>query len=1595
MASSLEGIEADFLLEEPTPEASKVVGRVDNDSKGHFQCPDDDAAAEPPAKRSLASNAVEAPSSSMPSVELELHPDQGSIISACFVLLCSRCQLLDPLEHPQFAAVAAVLDQVQRHQEEQLWQHDAMSRAQASQDNENSPNLPRPLLTKLRKAFHGVHTNKNVRLLEVDTLSQLLIYLRPTLQTAARIRLPADAPDAADKARVEDGLEAAWVGLLIMTCPNMPSQVFIEEVIEAIVELVKRQLTINIYPLCEHADTRSRRKSASTRATMGALNKLYQELTKLVDFCGQLTQVQVLSDTILIGLLRFSLQAFFVDSPDDLKLAALNVVKAIFAAYPNHRASIMEDLLLSLTKLPSAKRGVRDFTTNGVSIQMITALVLELLQSIVPGTLKRFHTFDQHTETPPVLTAVLSQALTSTDEEAFAFMHRFWRSATKKDSELRHLFTNFVEDCLRVAFHPDWPVASLLLVKLMPALNEGIFPQEGKQADRISSLRAYALELFGQVVSAFASAKSKAARFQTEMDQPDFAEQPANQAFAELEASRRLQDMLLNSLDHQMKTDSSKYQALAAYFTARFLETEESVKNTAMTEMMELDDDAMSAYNITLESTCSERIELLLQQELKEARVPLVRRGATAFVEGDLAIALSTKLLMDSKIEKAIKVSVRYLQKAAGQRHNTVRAKAIKAMGALVDIGNPEVLQVAANLVRNRHSDIMPAVREASLGLLARVIAQQPDEAHAYIGVLNERLADRATSVRKRVISISEAVIRADLTHTNAISLCRGILARAGDHEDSIQDAVINVFASLWFNPAQSGEALETMVPHLVAVVADPSGTTAVYFRQVLTQLLANPSRKHAKTFGRYVKALFRSEGSLTREQVDSRLIVLREFCRASPELLVGHFNQLRSLAAKHLAESKEERAARLASVKDQTQIPIYQRLRSQRLMDANIVNNTTAIITAILPLLPSPSDAHLKDLEEALMRHVVWSPSQVLAPVVACLAQSVARSGNLTFAQTQLEKFYECLKKVATSDGKSANLLHSVPRALISSGLFCRYFTFQQEEEDDAGEINRPLNEERITDVVYLVLYHFASKYRESDPAPKNVFQRNALDAMSHFFIQHPRMIMRDQIRELLRDSLINGSATLQTAVLNLLSFFLAEEEQDLEAKVLADQAAEDAAREDAASDDGDAETGNDGRDLGSFGGDDSGVSTPLVGDLIDVIRQGAVSRHPSVRDATSKLLAVIVRRGLCLPTKTVDMLIALASDKVFETSGQGDRVGAARQAEAMLHALYYKKTSVVESGVRPGFQQAFKLHSNSSLEGRPIGYHVLQGKQYSMMRPVYKLLTKRQQKQRFLSALFDCAYSKATRNGTKLELVAFGADCLATLDYSSVDDVLFVIHKIMTTAARATADIIEAWSAVVGMTDVTIDDEQRRNAGFVQVFMDKAVKNGKGPELAKLAAQSKVWMLLLLARGFLQSNYGLSEKQCNDYLPTDSKTEKPPSPQLCEWNPQVCHVLDDVPEDAASETLTSEFVLLGELLDGELPNGFAPPLTIGATPTRVTATPSAGARTSTSKPTGSGKRRGSARAFSSRRQSATKKAKRKKTFIDSDDEDDGNWQP
>lgn len=52
---------------------------------------------------------------------------------------------------------------------------------------------------------------------------------------------------------------------------------------------------------------------------------------------------------------------FFVENINELQLHALRLVSNIFGRYPKHRKLILEDILASLARLPSTKRGMRSY----------------------------------------------------------------------------------------------------------------------------------------------------------------------------------------------------------------------------------------------------------------------------------------------------------------------------------------------------------------------------------------------------------------------------------------------------------------------------------------------------------------------------------------------------------------------------------------------------------------------------------------------------------------------------------------------------------------------------------------------------------------------------------------------------------------------------------------------------------------------------------------------------------------------------------------------------------------------------------------------------------------------------------------------------------------------------------------------------------------------------------------------------------------------------------------------------------------------------------------------------------------------------------
>jgi cohesin loading factor subunit SCC2 len=64
--------------------------------------------------------------------------------------------------------------------------------------------------------------------------------------------------------------------------------------------------------------------------------------------------------------------------------AGYRLVTTIFSRYEKHRRLLLDDILASIARLPSSKRGLRTFRLSAEQhIQMLTALVLQLIQCVL------------------------------------------------------------------------------------------------------------------------------------------------------------------------------------------------------------------------------------------------------------------------------------------------------------------------------------------------------------------------------------------------------------------------------------------------------------------------------------------------------------------------------------------------------------------------------------------------------------------------------------------------------------------------------------------------------------------------------------------------------------------------------------------------------------------------------------------------------------------------------------------------------------------------------------------------------------------------------------------------------------------------------------------------------------------------------------------------------------------------------------------------------------------------------------------------------------------------------------------------------------
>lgn len=338
-------------------------------------------------------------------------------------------------------------------------------------------------------------------------------------------------------------LLAVATSLLTMSGRQTERDLCPEDLIGAIPNVLNQAFDNCIIPAVE---SRSGGKEAryfeffsGQRGAIGAL--IHQSRKVLSLFADFIARIDVTEGTITATEF-FAAKLIFVENAHNdkesavgfqkyeaVRRGAMDVLAKVFSKYPDQRPFILDEILVSLEKLPSTRQSARQFKlADGKNIQLLTALVMQLVQTTAldtPGTrtsrskrklsaptgeddqetqgLKQESSDedendddDEHDVSLERLSSKVNRlydnAVRSAQYIVKFIVQRAMTSTKTGDQPYRNILDLFTEDLISVLGSTDWPAAELLL-RIMASQMVGIADLDKSPA----TAKSMALELLG------------------------------------------------------------------------------------------------------------------------------------------------------------------------------------------------------------------------------------------------------------------------------------------------------------------------------------------------------------------------------------------------------------------------------------------------------------------------------------------------------------------------------------------------------------------------------------------------------------------------------------------------------------------------------------------------------------------------------------------------------------------------------------------------------------------------------------------------------------------------------------------------------------------------------------------------------------------------------------------------------------------------------------------------------------------------------------------------------------------------------------------
>nr|BAE92522.1 Scc2-2A [Xenopus laevis] len=1311
-----------------------------------------------------------------------------------------------------------------------------------------------------------------------EKMVKLLGILEKNIQDGSKLSTMLNHNDTEDEERlwrdlimerVTKSADACLTAINIMTSPSMPKAVYIEDVIEHVIQYTKFHLQNTLYPqydpvyrLDPHGgglmSSKAKRAKCSTHKQR-VIVMLYNKICDIVASLSELLEIQLLTDTTILQVSSMGITPFFVENVSELQLCAIKLVTAVFSRYEKHRQLILEELFTSLARLPTSKRSLRNFRLNSsdddgeaMYIQMVTALVLQLIQCVVHLPSDKDHS-EEESNKKIDQDVFITNSYETAMRTAQNFLSIFLKKCGSKQAEedYRPLFENFVQDLLSTVNKPEWPAAELLLSLLGRLLVHQFSNKSTEMALRVASL-----DYLGTV-----AARLRKDAVTSKMDQGSI-NRILKQAPEGGDDIQQLQKALLDYLEENTETDPSLVFSrkfyIAQWFRDTTMETEKAMKS-------QKDDDSEGAHHAKeVESTGdimhrAEKRKKFLRIIIKTAPSQFsTLKSNSDTVDYDDACLIVRYLASMRPFAQSFDIYLTQILRVLGENAIAVRTKAMKCLSEVVAV-DPSIL-ARLDMQRGVHGRLMDnstSVREAAVELLGRFVLCRPQLAEQYYDMLVERILDTGISVRKRVIKILRDICLAQPTFPKITEMCVKMIRRVND-EEGIKKLVNETFQKLWFTPAPQNdkEAMTRKIINITDVVAACKDTGYDWFEQLLQNLL--------------------------KSEEDASYKPVKKACTQLVDNLVEHILKYEESLAD--SDSKGVNSGRLVSCI--TTLFLFSKIRPQLMVkhamtmqpylttkcitqnDFMVICNVAKILELVVPLMEHPSETFLATIEEDLMKLIIKYGMTVVQHCVSCLGAVVNKATqNYKFVWACFNRYYGALLKLKSQhqeDPNSTVLTTNKPallRSLFTVGALCRHFDFDQEEFKGSSKVNTSVN---IKDKVLELLLYF-TKHSDEE------VQTKAIIGLGFSFIQHPVLMFEVEVKNLYNIILSdkNCSVNLKIQVLKNLQTYLQEEDTRMQQ---ADRDWKKMSKQE---------------DLKEMGDISSGMSSSIMQLYLKQVLESFFSTQSSVRHFALNVIALTLNQGLIHPVQCVPYLIAMGTDPEPSMRNKSDQ---------QLIEIDKKYTGFIHmkavAGIKMSYQvqQAINSNANQIVRGfrQDESNSALCSHLYSMIR------SNRQHRRAFLISLLNL-FDDAAK--TEVNMLLYIADNLACFPYQSQEEPLFIMHHIDITLSVSGSNLLQSFKESMVMakqkvkapssnedssseSDEVSRPKKTRRRGNSESDSDaeddveyvlRCLPSNASP-LIEFANASQGILLLLMLKQHIKNLCGFSDSKIQKYSPSES---------------------------------------------------------------------------------------------------------------------------